>query len=432
MKKASPDEQLTAAGLKLLVLSDLHLEGGVPYDVPAGLQFDVAVLAGDIHTPGTQAVHWARTLPVLKDRPVVLVAGNHELYGAPDANGEVGRMIQAAVNSHVHVLNRTSVVLHGVRFIGCTLWTDFQLPVDIDGRRQTHIERGLHAANALMADYQAIRVRSPADAPTRTRQVSRLFRAEDALALHWVDRDWLLREMHTPFDGPTVVITHHAPAAGSLAAQYAGDKLSPAFVSDLPREFFDVPSLWIHGHTHHSADYLARGCRIVSNPRGYRIRGVGFENASFDPGLIFEVGTASSESCSLDAKAKDPNQRAMALIRQGTRWLAADELSSVRPGNKAPGVDLLDQWLAAGLIYSIEVDGIPKVPLYALDANGEPVAGLKPVLQILAGLGGVQLAAFFESPSTWLDGRRPREVLRADPEAVMYAAQNRMSGALHG
>jgi hypothetical protein len=341
-------------------------------------------------------------------------------------------MIQAAVNSHVHVLNRTWVVLHGVRFIGCTLWTDFQLPVDIDGRRQTHIERGLHAANALMADYQAIRVRSPADAPTRTRQVSRLFRAEDALALHWVDRDWLLREMRTPFDGPTVVITHHAPAAGSLAAQYARDKLSPAFVSDLPQEFFDVPSLWIHGHTHHSADYLTRSCRVVSNPRGYRTRGVGFENASFDPGLVLAVSRVSSETCSLDAKSNDLNQRAMALILQGTRWLAADALSCLRAENEAPGVHLLHQWLAAARIYTIEVDGMPKVPLYALDANGEPVAGLKPVLQTLAGLVDVQVAAFFESPSTWLDGRRPREVLHSDPAAVLYAAQNRMSGALHG
>lgn len=432
MTDASPDDELAAAGLKLLVLSDLHLEGGVPYDVPTGARFDVAVLAGDIHSPGTEAVHWAMTSPALRDRPVVLVAGNHELYRAPDAIGEVGKMFHAAVNSHVHVLNRTSVVLHGVRFIGCTLWTDCQLPVDVDGRRQTNIERALHTANVLMADYQVIRVRSPAVSPTRTRQVTRLFRAEDALALHWVDRDWLLREMRTPFDGPTVVITHHAPAAGSLAARYAGDRLSPAFVSDLPREFFDVPCLWIHGHTHHSADYLARRCRIVSNPRGYRIRGVGFENASFDPGLVLEVGPASHECCSLDAITKDHNQRAMALILQGTRWLAADELSPLRPGNKTPGVDLLNQWLAAGLVYTIEVDGMPKVPLYALDGNGEPAAGLKPVLQILAGLGGVQLAAFFESPSTWLDGRRPREVLHSDPAAVMYAAQNRMSGALHG
>ena len=140
MTETNTDKERTAVGLKVLVLSDLHLEGGVPYDVLTGVQFDVAVLAGDIHTPGTEAVHWARTSPVLRDRPVVLVAGNHELYRAPDATGEVGRMIQAAVNSHVHVLNRTSVVLQGVRFVGCTLWTDFQLPVDIDGSRQTNIE----------------------------------------------------------------------------------------------------------------------------------------------------------------------------------------------------------------------------------------------------------------------------------------------------
>src|ERR1700761_9210969 len=38
--------------MRLLILSDLHLELGHHYEVPAGLEYDVVVLAGDIQAPG--------------------------------------------------------------------------------------------------------------------------------------------------------------------------------------------------------------------------------------------------------------------------------------------------------------------------------------------------------------------------------------------
>ena len=44
--------------MKLWVLSDLHLESS-QWDVPTGVEADVVVLAGDIHT-GTRGMVWAR------------------------------------------------------------------------------------------------------------------------------------------------------------------------------------------------------------------------------------------------------------------------------------------------------------------------------------------------------------------------------------
>lgn len=52
--------------------------------------------------------------------------------------------------------------------------------------------------------------------------------------------------------------THHAPAMGSVAERYAADWLTPAFVNDLPDDFFQVPVLWVHGHTHSPFDYAPR------------------------------------------------------------------------------------------------------------------------------------------------------------------------------
>ena len=107
--------------------------------------------------------------------------------------------------------------------------------------------------------------------------------------MHWIDRDWLRRQLAQPFDGSTVVVTHHAPSIGSVAERYAADWLTPAFVSHLPDEFFAVPTLWVHGHTHTGFDYLRGRCRVVSNPRGYRLRDSSFENHVFDPALVIGV-----------------------------------------------------------------------------------------------------------------------------------------------
>lgn len=66
--------------------------------------------------------------------------------------------------------------------------------------------------------------------------------------LHRQDRDWLASELigraaRPAGEPPTVVITHHAPAGGSVAPEFAADWLTPAFVSQLPASFFEVPSL---------------------------------------------------------------------------------------------------------------------------------------------------------------------------------------------
>jgi predicted phosphodiesterase len=275
--------------MKLLVLSDIHLELGTALTLPPGLQYDAVVLAGDIHSPGHKAVHWAKRDSTFGGKPIILVPGNHEFYNCA-MDVELEQMLVAADGSNVHVLRRDVVVVGGVRFIGCTLWTDFLLPVrQADDSLVSDLGRSLTEASRCMNDFRLIEVSAVMKSPHRGRRFRRLLRAEDTLAMHWVDRDWLRRELANSFDGPTVVVTHHAPAGGSVARQYAADWLTPAFVSDLPAAFFEVPALWVHGHTHSPFDYQRGTCRVVSNPRGYRMHDGSFENQHFNAGFIVEV-----------------------------------------------------------------------------------------------------------------------------------------------
>jgi Icc-related predicted phosphoesterase len=296
--------------MRLLILSDLHLEGGRRYEVPEGIHYDMVVLAGDISAPGVTAVRWAADPGTFGGRPVVLVPGNHEYYDTEMAS-QLDAMRRAAAGTAVHVLSRDAVEVDGVRFLGATLWTDFAVPVLHEGgaareHEEADIQRALAAANACLNDFQLIQVQTPAVRAHRQRSLLRLLTAEDTLARHWVERDWLRRELARPSRIPTVVVTHHAPHRSSVALRYRADWLTPAFVSDLPMSFFvgesardgnsqqtsSGPVLWVHGHTHTAFDYTCGTCRVVSNPRGYRRSANSFENDRFDAGFVVDIPTA--------------------------------------------------------------------------------------------------------------------------------------------
>ncbi len=249
--------------MRIQVLSDLHLT--VAAMEPPPTDADVVVLAGDLARP-QQALDWARAF----EQPVVYVPGNHEYYGGSLAavREELKRL---AAGTQVHVLDQDEITLQGVRFVGATLWTDFEL---FDGAQR---EESIAAALRVIADFSRITI----DGETRfTPAHSRLLCGQ---AVRWLSQR--LRESRPP----TVVVTHHAPSARSVEPKYAGSPLNAAFVSNLDALVAGSGSaLWIHGHTHYPVDYALGATRVFGNPRGYARNGVP-ENRGFDPFCIVEV-----------------------------------------------------------------------------------------------------------------------------------------------
>ena len=253
--------------MKLHILSDLHLgTGGFE---PPSTDADVVILAGDIARP-RDAVPWARQF----GKPVLYVAGNHEFYGG-SLDGTMEALRRSCDGSSVHVLDDSEVVLDGVRFLGSTLWTDFQLFEDEARQAESMAE-----AQRLIRDFSRIRLAEASDA---------VFTPQDSATRFRRHAGWLRGRLDAPFDGPTVVITHHSPSPGSIHPRFADSLLNACFVSSA-EHLLDGGrvQLWIHGHTHDSFDYRVNGTRIVCNPRGYSKDGV-IENAQFDAGLVIDV-----------------------------------------------------------------------------------------------------------------------------------------------
>lgn len=260
--------------MRLLVLSDLHLEVwrefGPKFNTSVSKP-DVVVLAGDIHTRARGPDWAALTFPEI---PVVYVSGNHEFYGGTLDQTNLAISDKCANLKNVHYLDCGEFFFNGVRFLGTTLWTDFSL-FGSENRSGAMVDAGL-----AMNDYERIRLASAG---------YRKLRPGDTEKLHAEQKVWLAKKLDEPFAGPTVVVTHMAPSRQSVAPEYASDPVSAAFASCLD-DLVSKATLWIHGHTHTSFDYLIGHCRVVANPLGYMKKGGNAENSSFDPSLTIELG----------------------------------------------------------------------------------------------------------------------------------------------
>jgi Icc-related predicted phosphoesterase len=255
--------------MRLQLISDLHVDVRPPRPITVAPDIDAVVVAGDTCEGAENGFAYLRGI-VPVQVPIIAVLGNHEYYRRclPD---ELAAARAAAPLYGVHLLENDSVVVHRVRFVGATLWTDYQL---FGGH---NLPLAIAAAARGLSDHKRIKWRK---SPWRR------FRPQEALLLHTRSRAFIAKTLAEPFAGTTVVVTHHAPHPGSLHPQYRNDMISAAYVSDLTTLIeAGRPALWVHGHVHASFDYRIGATRVVGNAHGY-----GGENAAFDPALVVEVG----------------------------------------------------------------------------------------------------------------------------------------------
>lgn len=142
----------------------------------------------------------------------------------------------------------------------------------------------------------------------------------------------------------------------------------------------------------------------------------------------------ASESQENKAAAIEARMRtkAVEMVMGGTSWFTASDLFAELAKKPSNVHTVASRWLEQGRIFALEKNGVRIYPRYAFDAMVEPVPILREVLKVLQGRSPFQVAAWFESTSTYLGGKRPREVLEQDGLAVVMAAQRMMEGAVHG
>lgn len=285
--------------MKLHILSDLHIDSYQRRNLPLGnipeTDADVIILAGDMSN-SSLGMEWAVEQADKINKPILYVAGNHE-YFEEDVYQFDATLTELSADSSVEYLQMRSVDIQGIRFLGCTLWTDFcfgtegshlkyLLPESLEklpDPEHWSLEKALDFARMSMRDYRAIAARTPD---------TLMLSPEAVREIHLTHRTWLqeqLKQVHA--EGiPTVVISHHSVCPKSIAPKYQTYHSNGAFVTDLSEWMHAVwaPKLWIHGHTHDAFDYVEGNTRVVVNPRAYP-KETSTTDVQFDWARVVEV-----------------------------------------------------------------------------------------------------------------------------------------------
>jgi hypothetical protein len=220
---------------------------------------------------------------------VLFTPGNHE-YDAQDFDTAHTRLRETCERLGLHWLERETVVISGVRFVGTTLWTDFDAlgpSACAVGAASTAVNPHVnHLAQQLKARERAFRAANYYLKKTQTTRNGAPLLADGVRQLGLECQHWLRNALTTPFEGATVAITHFAPSLRSADPRYGRNPGTAGFCNALD-DFLPLAKLWLHGHLHAPSDYIEHGCRVVANPLGYARKN---EQAAFQAAFLIEIG----------------------------------------------------------------------------------------------------------------------------------------------
>ena len=284
--------------MKIKVVSDLHLEFS-DININNNEGCDVLILSGDIMVAQDLHDHpemdygmysnvnladlGRRQQTALRFRDflkrcsfqfshVVYVAGNHEFYHGKWNQTIDTLRIECAKFPNIYFLERDTVTINDVLFVGGTLWTDCN----------NNDPLTMHGLRDMMNDFRIVRVE---DAGYRA------LKPADIVARHKKTLGYIKLVLDENRDKTCVVVGHHTPSFQSCHEQYAHDQiLNGGYHSELSEFILDHTQikLWTHGHTHHCFDYTIGSTRVVCNPRGYHNGGYG-EETGWSPEKVVEI-----------------------------------------------------------------------------------------------------------------------------------------------
>jgi hypothetical protein len=271
--------------VKIQLLSDLHLEVQPDFRASAAAEAEMLVLAGDIgsYQRGSRLADDDFGLTHFSPRhgwptPVLFVPGNHE-YDGLDFDDAHARLRATCERLGITWLERETMVIGGIRFIGTTLWADFDALVAAGGlaaqgptRMLRQREKAFRAANFYLRK-------------TGTTRDGLEWLAEGWREQALLCQLWLRQALATPFDGITVVVTHFAPSLRSADPRYGLTPGTAGFCNSLG-ELLAQARWWLHGHLHCQQDYVEAGCRVVANTLGYARKG---EQEGFRRHLVLDL-----------------------------------------------------------------------------------------------------------------------------------------------
>jgi predicted phosphodiesterase len=292
--------------MKIAICSDIHLEFGA-ISLENTENAEVLILSGDICVArdlNERDVHGVMVNGRDKSemyhtffqeccsrfKNVIYIAGNHEHYHGDFA--ETFKIFRERLGYlvNLHILDKESVPINDIMFIGGTLWTDMNKE---DSITLWHMKSMMNDFRTVknsnrMVSRKVMKYKKDEEGKYITQKIGEVnsmvedgfefeesvstFSPEDAVEDHKKMLQYIKMIIEGKHSQKFVVVGHHAPSKLSTHPKYADELImNGGYSSDLSEFILDHPQikLWTHGHTHEEFDYLIGSTRIVCNPRGY-------------------------------------------------------------------------------------------------------------------------------------------------------------------
>lgn len=269
--------------MRIAYASDIHIEFA-DIKLTNDMEADVLVLAGDIFVskdlmeyddgyPGfrSERIHNFFISCSQQFKHIVYVAGNHESY-----HSDIHATIPNARNclkyiKNLHILDKESVEIDGVIFLGATMWTDMN---DRDPETVQHVRNGMNDFRIItnsknVVSYKTPRVTNPDIMETK----HRIAKWDTVDAIQEFEETVEYFNSQIKDDEQYVIVTHHCPSFESVAPEFANDSImNGGYCSNLEKFIETRPSIraWFHGHVHCVNSYTIGETLVRSNPRGYK------------------------------------------------------------------------------------------------------------------------------------------------------------------
>ncbi|NCQ51819.1 hypothetical protein GW796_07990 [archaeon] len=267
------------------IFSDIHLDFDIPNKtnkfkpetsiwVPPAMDTDketILILAGDIwHAKkpfNFMNFSWFKKISE-KFHSIIVILGNHDFW-----NGNIQKEYlnyQTQINNqnlkNVHLLQNDTIIIDNIKFIGGTLWTDYNNGNPIS----------MQLAEQNMNDFRYIK---------NGNAFSKL-RSTHIIGEHIKTKTYIENNSTKDYDSQFLwVLTHHLPTFKSVPSIYQNEERfheNGMYATNLENLFNENISAWVHGHAHEYQNYTINKTKILSNPRGY----VG-ENTHYQPHALF-------------------------------------------------------------------------------------------------------------------------------------------------
>lgn len=325
--------------MKIFAVSDLHNENAIrALKVPSDA--NVIVLAGDLEYPQLVFEHLSKF-----KLPIIAVAGNHDFFGKDITEGIAQLKELASHYDNVYLLENEKVEIGNVRFLGSTFWSNYG---DLHPRLVVEAQYNMMDSRSIKAEqWWECSGNEDFGLSMHEHIIEKCKRIDnkrlDSAILHYLKQvnrtkfhpiigyqlnqhavKFIATELAKPFNGRTVVVTHHPPTWEALRQAYNCEPINADLYNDLrftppgydqnyPFGFIPEPvvtsnygsslkhlfnqqsspltgaDLWVHGHTHFNFEYALNGTRFVVNALGRSfcpIEKVESKLICFDDGFI--------------------------------------------------------------------------------------------------------------------------------------------------